>query len=394
MSTIVTPNMQLPVPVVGSESGPQYATDINNCMTILDGHTHGPGSGATITPSGINISSDLSFLSNNATLLRTSRYTPQSAALALASDVGCVYVAGVDLYFNDVSGNQIRITQAGSVAGSAGTITGLPSGTASASYAAGTFVFQSATNTSAIIDGQSFILRNNTASSKGLTLSPPNSMGSDYGLTLPSIPVSQSFMTLDNSGNMATPVVYPLATSGIANSAVTGNKIASGTISSSNIAQNTITGGNTGNLGLNVVTGNNIALLTISSANIAASTITGTKLVNNINLPGSVPTANGRNLVSSNTNNALGPMGIVRGLVGTGGAVILGEGWTATNPVANQYVVTFTTPFSSPPVVSASVATTSISVSVTATSTSSITLIHSGAVGNNYNINFIAIGIS
>lgn len=185
MAFVTSPNMSLTIPVVGQETGPQYATDVNNCMTTIDGHSHVAGSGVLITPAAINLSADLPFLNNNATQLRSVNFTPQGAPLALAADIGCIYVSGVDLYYNDVSGNQIRLTQSGSIVGTAGSIGGLPSGTASASYALGTFTFQSATLTAANIDAGSYIFRNGTPSSFGLTLQPPNAMGADYSVTLP-----------------------------------------------------------------------------------------------------------------------------------------------------------------------------------------------------------------
>lgn len=202
MGTTNSPDMNLPIPNVGSEQGPQYAIDINNCLTLIDAHDHTPGRGVQITPLGMNINLDLSFNSNNALSLRSSRYVPQSAPLSGSSDLGCVYVSGVDLYYNDVGGNQIRLTQGGSPAGGAGSISGLPSGTASASYSGGTFIFQSATNTAANIDGASFLLRNSSANSKALTLSPPNAMGSNFGITLPSLPSVKGIITIDSSGTM------------------------------------------------------------------------------------------------------------------------------------------------------------------------------------------------
>lgn len=200
---VITPNMSLIVPATGVTAGPQYANDINNSLTIIDQHDHSSGNGVQITPSGLNINSDLTIGSNNLIALRSVRFTAQGAPLALAADLGCLYESGVDLYYNDGSGNQIRITQGGAVSGASGTITGLPSGTASAAYAAGTFTFQSATNTAANIDGGSFILRNSTASSNGLTLQPPNAMAANYSLTLPALPAQTNLLTLDTSGNMS-----------------------------------------------------------------------------------------------------------------------------------------------------------------------------------------------
>jgi len=230
-NTTPSPNMNMPVPNVGIDPSPQWASDINACLSVIDGHNHSLGTGVQISPSGLNINADLPFLSNNATLLRSVRFAAQSGAISGPADLGCLYEAGVDLYYNDGSGNQIRITQAGSVTGSSGTITGLPSGTASAAYAAGTFTFQSATNTAATIDAGSYIFRNLTASSHGVTVSPPNSLGSDYNLILPSIPGVTSLMTLDNSGNMAAVTTVDGTTV-----IISSNMIEVGTIQNGNIA--------------------------------------------------------------------------------------------------------------------------------------------------------------
>lgn len=195
--------MNLVVPMVGSEPGPNWANDLNSDLSILDGHNHTSGQGVLIPPAGLNINTDLSFQINNAILLRSVRFSAQTSPLALVSDVGCVYVSGNELYYNDVTGgNQVKITTNGSVNSGAGSISGLPSGTASAAYAAGTFTWQSATSTAANMDFASAVLRNNTANSKGLTLSPPSGMAADFSLTLPSIPAATAFMTLDNTGAM------------------------------------------------------------------------------------------------------------------------------------------------------------------------------------------------
>lgn len=194
--------MSLPIPVVGVDSGPDYALNIDACLAILDSHNHSSGQGVQITPNGLNINADLPLGNNNLTSARSLRFMPQGSAISLPADLGCLYEAGVDLYFNDGNGNQIRITQSGNVSGASGTITGLPSGTASASYSAGTFTFQSATNTSAVLDFQSAILRNNTASSFGITLSAPT-LSSNYNLVLPVIPAQTNVLTLDVSGNIS-----------------------------------------------------------------------------------------------------------------------------------------------------------------------------------------------
>lgn len=206
MPIVLTPNMSLPVPVVGQEAGPQYATDINGCMSILDAHDHTPGSGVFITPNAININTDLSFGSNRATGVKSVVFDAQISPLpASAPDLGAVYVAGVDLYYNDENGNQVRITQNGGVVSGSGGITGLvPPASASYVSADSTFVWQSNINTPASMDFASAIFRNLVANSFGLTLNPPNAMGADYSLVLPQLPVTNPrVLTIDTSGNIS-----------------------------------------------------------------------------------------------------------------------------------------------------------------------------------------------
>lgn len=205
-NTTLSPNMSLVVPTVGVDPGPDWANNLNADLSILDGHNHAAGSGVQINPAGLNINSDLTFLSNNAIALRSSRYTSQASPISGALDLDCVYVSGVDLYYNDGNGNQIRITESGGVAGTPGSIANLTS-PASATYVSGdqTFVWQSAALTPANMDFGSAIFRNITASSFGVTLNPPSSLGSNYSLTLPAVPGVKSIMALDASGNMSAP---------------------------------------------------------------------------------------------------------------------------------------------------------------------------------------------
>lgn len=207
--------MGLPIPIVSQDPGPTYATNVNTCLTTIDSHDHSTDKGVPITPSGMNITADLPFGGNNVTQARSVRFSSQPAPISGISDIGCVYESGVDLYYNDGDGNQVRLTQSGGVAGTPGSITGLVS-PAAVTYVAPTFVFQSGSNIAGNLDARNVILRNSAASSYGLTLQPPAGMVGDFNVVLPALPGSQSFMTIDASGNMAAPVVYPLTAAGIA----------------------------------------------------------------------------------------------------------------------------------------------------------------------------------
>lgn len=238
-NTTNTPNMGLAVPVVGVDPGPTWGTDLNSCFTLIDQHDHSPGSGVQITPSGLNINSDLSYQSNNLTFVRSVRFAAQAAALAGASDLGCAYVAGVDLYFNDLNGNHIQITQSGGIAGSPGSIANLTS-PATASYVAAnqTFVWQSAVNTPANLDAASVILRNLVASSKGLTLSPPAAMGSNYTITLPALPgANGNILQSDTSGNLSAVLAVDNSTLEISSNTL---RVKSSGITSTQIAANAV----------------------------------------------------------------------------------------------------------------------------------------------------------
>lgn len=195
--------MNLPIPTVGQSPGPDYASEVNSALTLVDSHNHSAGQGVQINPSGININADLPINVNNLVTARSLRFSPQGSPLSGAADLGCVYESGVDLYYNDGNGNQVRITQSGGVAGSPGSIANLTS-PASASYVSAdeTFVWQSDASTPANLDAGSVIIRNILANSNGITISAPNALASSYALTLPSLPAQTNVMTLDSSGNI------------------------------------------------------------------------------------------------------------------------------------------------------------------------------------------------
>lgn len=200
MSTL-TPNMSLNVPIIGVDSGLTWEQQINANSSILDGHNHSVGSGVPVGPAGININADLPFGSNNATQLRSARFTAQDSPLSLAADLGCLYVSGVDLYYNDENGNQIQITTGGLVNA---TSSGISSGTASASFSASTLVVNAASNTPANVQCASVLLGNTGVSgSNYCTVSPPSSLAGNYSLTLPPIPAQTNVMTLTSAGVMS-----------------------------------------------------------------------------------------------------------------------------------------------------------------------------------------------
>ncbi len=205
MSTTITPNMNLPVPVVGDEQGPQYATDINDCMTVIDQHDHTAGSGVLITPAAININTDLPFNGNSLSGLSVLRFQSQiSPPTPMSPNLDSLFVSGDDLYYNDGAGNQVRITISGAVNSPTTSIPGLVP-PASVFYDSGseTVIWQSDVDVAASTDTRDVILRNNTANSKGLTLTPPTAMAADYSITLPALPLATGLVGMASTGVQA-----------------------------------------------------------------------------------------------------------------------------------------------------------------------------------------------
>lgn len=213
MSTTITPNMNLIVPTVGNEPGPDYGTDINSSLGIIDQHTHAAGSGVQITPAGININSALPFGGNFATGIAGLTLTAQSGTPA----INTIYESGVDLYFVDGNGNNVRMTQSGAVAGTPGSISNLVA-PASASYVAvsSTFVWQSGANIAANMDAGSLLLRNLSPNSTfAVTIDPPAALSSNYSITLPTLPAATSIMTMSAAGVVSTTAINQLVPPGV-----------------------------------------------------------------------------------------------------------------------------------------------------------------------------------
>ena len=117
--TSTTTYMSLTLPTPGERLGPTWASDLNTALTLVDAHDHAT-SGKSLGVAALTIDADLDFSPG------TTDYAPTnmkyggfaSQASPLSADVstgfpGSIYVASGDLYFNDLSNNQVRITDGG-----------------------------------------------------------------------------------------------------------------------------------------------------------------------------------------------------------------------------------------------------------------------------------------
>lgn len=373
--------MNLPVPTVGIDPGPDWATNLNAALSIMDQHDHSSGSGVPVVPAGININSSLQFNNNLAVSLAGVTLLGQASSPAINTIFNSNNSSG-DLYYTNNAGLDIQITNAAGIVGSPGTISGI-SGTASASYSTPTFFWRSATAIAANMDFGSAIFRNlSPNSTNGVTLSAPSALGSNYDLALPLIPAVISFMTLDVTGDMGVIDLNGALTSsnlsasaGIlgsqlsATAGITGAQIAASTISSSNLAA----GAAVGNIAVGAIAGNQIS----SSAALQVFTVQASGQLQ----------VGGHNAISSNTNPPAGTNSLcmVRGTV-VGGSLVGGEGFSCSG-AGSTVNITWSVAFAdAPAVVATSLTPGNIAAAYSAT-TAGVVIDEAGE-----NFHFMAIG--
>lgn len=200
--------MSLTLPTVSSTIGPDWASEINTALTTVDLHNHTSGLGLQVPVAGLNINADLSLAGYNLTTSRSLRMSSQVSPIAIAADLGCLYVSGADLWYNNTSGVQIQLTAAGALnAASIGGIGGdYATSTASVFFtdSTDTYTFWQNTNQSGKVDVGPILLRKTSASSAAITITPDAALSSGYTLTLPAaVPGSTTFVSCDTSGNLA-----------------------------------------------------------------------------------------------------------------------------------------------------------------------------------------------
>lgn len=299
-----TPNMGLTLPTPSVTAGPLYAQEEVTAFTTIDAHTHSPGSGVQIGAAGLNIQGDVPFNSNNVNSVRGLRLISQGSLPTLPLDLRMIYSYNGELYYQDASGNNVQMTNAGSVAGATGTITGLSS-PASASYSAGRFTFnQAASKPGRLSISDINLYEYNNASANAITIKSPASLAAPYTLTLLSAPPgSTSVLTSDSSGNMGT-----VATTGSGNVVLASSP--------------TIIGGVISDVTIN--SGSVIVASTIDSSAIGSTTpSTGvfTSLVANTSLSTTAGlTVSGNSIVAGLTATSVTSTGAILGISGTAGA--------------------------------------------------------------------------
>jgi hypothetical protein len=111
--TTTTTNMNLELPDVSSTLGPAWAQILNEALQTVDEHDHSTGNGVKITPSGLNINSDLDIQDNDILRVLTMQLKNQNSADT--TKAGTVQRVGTNLYWVNSAGTAVQITNGSSV---------------------------------------------------------------------------------------------------------------------------------------------------------------------------------------------------------------------------------------------------------------------------------------
>lgn len=119
---MTTTNMSLNEPSVGVTTGPTWATQTNSNWETIDTHDHTSGKGVQLTPSALNINSDLEFNQNSATELKNVIF---DSSVTAATTNYSVYQSGGNLYWRNGSGTAVQITDGSGINTSGGSISNM-----------------------------------------------------------------------------------------------------------------------------------------------------------------------------------------------------------------------------------------------------------------------------
>jgi len=207
-TTTTTTNMNLTLPIVGVEIGPAWATELNAAFNLVDSHDHTTNKGTRIPVAGLNMNATLSLGNFDLTNVLNVGMKNNGSPLSAVTYKTSLSASSGELYYNDNSGNSIKITNAGGLnLTSIGQIGGdYSTSTASLSYttAGTTFTFTSSTGIYAKVNVGDFKIFERVSSGKYVEFKTVTSLASNYSLVLPTaLPASTLPMVCDASGNLS-----------------------------------------------------------------------------------------------------------------------------------------------------------------------------------------------
>lgn len=118
---MTTPNMALDLPIVSTTLGPQWASDLNAALELIDSHDHSSGKGVKVTPAGLDINTSLDIQSQN--LTDANSYGLVNRIAADTGALGSIQRIGGDLYWITPAGAAVQLTTGSAVVNTGGLLT-------------------------------------------------------------------------------------------------------------------------------------------------------------------------------------------------------------------------------------------------------------------------------
>jgi len=183
------------------------ATSEQSNYQVIDIHDHSSMKGAQVPTAGLNINANLGFAGFKAFNFLAAQFSNQDSPLSAAENKPCVYSLNGELRFIDNSGNDVLITNAGSVNSATGSISGLSSPVA-AGFSSSTFTWRANAGTgiyAKMANADVSLYESVANAGNAVTLKSPASLGVSYSVTFPiATPASTQYVTMATTGQLAT----------------------------------------------------------------------------------------------------------------------------------------------------------------------------------------------
>jgi|GEM_PF-2708003 len=183
------------------------ATSEQSNYQVIDIHDHSSMKGAQVPTAGLNINANLGFAGFKAFNFLAAQFSNQTSSLSAAENKPCVYSLNGELRFIDNSGNDVLITNAGSVNSATGSISGLSSPVA-AGFSSSTFTWQANAGTgiyAKMANADVSLYESLAGVTNAVTLKSPATLAASYSVTLPAAaPASTQYVTMATTGQLAT----------------------------------------------------------------------------------------------------------------------------------------------------------------------------------------------
>jgi hypothetical protein len=212
-NTTTTPNMNLVLPDVLAEPGPQFASDVNGALETVDAHDHTTGNELPIRTAALYLDAGVNLNPTGSAPqpVQNSQYLQLSALGSQPSDIirELYCDSSGNLWWVNASGTAVQLTSGSGSGLNTGNITGLVP-PASAVFSGVTFTWSASSPfyPATMASGPVSIYPQTSGATNAVQILAPSGLAASYGLTLPTgLPTSKAVMEVSGAGGMTLPLV-------------------------------------------------------------------------------------------------------------------------------------------------------------------------------------------